>query len=1497
MKKNKSMKKIILLSLLLALTMTKAFADEVAGFDGPTWYDYRADSYAGGNGNENNPYLISTPAQLAKLAYEVNVNGAEGYYKLAGNISLNERVDGERVLWVPIGISEDKPFKGTLTNPDGYVIENMMIKANSTETTSCFGLFGYVKEGTVDGIIMKDADIRVTDVSTQYCAGLICGELKDGHVKNCEVQGYITAKGIGFLSTTPTNVNFTTLTTPLKVCIGGVVGRSWNLYYQGTGTGSFISCVARVEINIDGASDSMTTLGAVAAGGVVGLSYGPVVDCHSVLTVTAKNLSAEEYSCLGGVVGYCYCNIDGSTMRIWHCSASGDMTVEDKSLTRTGGLIGCSTGYRSQLYMKYCATSVTLTGGHTLGGMIGQCYQDSGISNLSPRGVRLQNNLCSSYIDARNATYAGGFFGEVSCEKKFGYEYHEFTDVDDYNFFFGTMVKPTESTRYGTVLGYGHFKGTPTFKNFSYSGEMCSLQTNGMGYNLSRVGIYDGTMPDADGYSFFGINWGGGLTSDHPERAALFEDDITMCYTDNYIICGSLFYITNDRKTLYNANDVTIDFSIEDVKNSSTGERKAVFTVPDDVKCVKVVDKHLYPLDPGEVVVTVKWNGLQRKVHLDITYGQEWKGGSSVYFDNVYYDSQGNPSSSFANYNADGSAEKPYLIHTADQLNGVLHSVKYNKAGVHIKLANDIFFNTHLLQEDGTARSDAMKWDPIDLKANLDGNGKTIYGLYVNKVSTANNQSFGLFANLYGSVENLAIVDSHVEVDSEHEGINVGMLCGSMKDGASVSNCLMHGNVVSDANRGGLCGNAQADNISITDIFSCVHVCQPGWPPTVSSIDDYSGGVVCDVSWDVMERCFSTGRVEYNSAWSDGIVNTDYVIDCYYDAQMLDWPGSERDYALTTKQILSRKLYEGKEKWQQQEECYPMLKTFADTPYGKLLAMPVLFDGLDDDAPFFDSHYLNDDWAGNVNYIFEFPTEDVTWRALHGDTYIDVINDCGAASLVKETGDDVEMLIAQSNNTESMCTRAMRTLPLNIRSGLTSFRFKDSVAQTAAEAAFDRESPSGILTLRELVEATKEDFAVFNSNATGLQYFPEFRYFTATTTLEEGMISGLDKLSELQLPKKLKTIDTNAFNGCASLEEITLPATFTTLNEGGLFGSGIKDVLVNPKHETMKSIAGALYQTDSDGKLHLVAYPPGRGEENATISTPLHFIDDYAFYKIPSLQNVYIDNCLPEGNMVVPAAESILAPIVHEDENGLMDIYVNDGSYNSMLFSEYDSDWFWEGDYSDQGHLHIYYPLNMTSAGWATLYIGFPTQLPEGFSAYVVTSTDDENHLATLKNIGRVIPGTTPVVIRNVAGLEPGVYPLTRWDGNVPNVPKYDNRFVGTFIGQEGKWGVPVYQEDAITGSVLTLGRNSAGEVGFFKYNGKEIPPYRAYLTYNTIAEAKGLQFVIDDMIDSQTTLVNTPAGTIQQPSPVYDIMGRPLQGKPTRRGIYISNGKKVVVK
>ena len=87
--------------------------------------------------------------------------------------------------------------------------------------------------------------------------------------------------------------------------------------------------------------------------------------------------------------------------------------------------------------------------------------------------------------------------------------------------------------------------------------------------------------------------------------------------------------------------------------------------------------------------------------------------------------------------------------------------------------------------------------------------------------------------------------------------------------------------------------------------------------------------------------------------------------------------------------------------------------------------------------------------------------------------------------------------------------------------------------------------------------------------------------------------------------------------------------------------------------------------------------------------------------------------------------------------------------------------------------------LGTTSAGWATLYIGFATQLPSGLKAYIVTESSVDDNVA----------------------------PLDKWE----------NRLIGTSIGQEDKWGVPVNQGDANQGSILTLGRNSQGEVGFRK--------------------------------------------------------------------------------
>ena len=1458
------MKRTILLSLLLALVMTKANAyDEVAGFVGPTWYEYRATGYAGGSGSKNDPYLIQTPGQLALLSYQVNVEGVGGYFKLDDNIDLYKYIDSKPVVWIPIGISSEKPFKGILTNPDGHVISNMVIYANSTETTNYFGLFGCVT-GTVDGVKLEAGEIEISGLSGEYYAGLLCGYLNKGYVANCWVQGdnnLITAKA---LSSNSDNV----------LNIGGLVGENNN---DGGEKNRLVSCVVKTAIRLTGNGTNV-----VRAGGVVGLNYGKMLDCHAIVNMTATNLSTSNDSYLGGVIGFM------SKGAVKFCSASGDVTVDANSQAVTGGLMGILEHRSVPLSVKYCATTVAITGGHTLGGLIGYCFSQPMTNTTIP----IENNASSSYINARDATYAGGVIGHL---KRFANDSGTLWlgQHGCSNSFCGTMTKPTSSNYYGTILGYSTNVSEDNYKNlwggiFYYSPMMCNMQTNGMGWQLgastgqnAKLIPYSGEDPTKNEgfYGTYKLLWEYGSLGNPAPTAHYDQDDpIEMCFTDNYVLCDVLFYITNDKKILYSANDVTVDFSIEDHTNSVTGER-AEFTVPDNVTCIKVVDKHIYPLDPGEVDVTVKWNGLQRKVHLDITYGKEWTGGPNWVFDG-----------------GDGSQANPFMIHNANQLAAAVDPYrKWNKEGEHyyFKLSNDIFFNTHLLQSDGMPRSDARQWGPYDLYLNIDGNGKTMYGVYVNKDNLAAGETLGIFKNLYGTVKNLAIVDSNVSTNkASNVDSSAGLLCGTMKEGASVSNCLFHGRVSIDSYCGGIAALVDGNNTSITDCFTSVHLT---WPANGVSPNG-AGGVSYDTP-ATLERCVSVGRVDRFS-WGYGISeNSDVNNACYFDTQMLGEPKQSyiqgQDDAMTTDELLNNNLMKPFNTWQQEEERYPMLTTFADTPYGKLLTIPVLFDK----AEGADRYTV--DRAGDVNYIFEFPTEDVFWKALHGQTYIDVINDCGAASIVKETGNDVEILIAEAQNVESQCTRARRTLPLNLRSGLTHFLFKDEVAQAAAETAFDKNQDE-ILTLRELVEATKDDFAVFNASAKAnvkdLKAFPEFRYFTNTQTVEEGMISDLAQLSELQLPKKLTTIAEKAFSGCASLEEITVPATFTTMNEGALYESSIKDIFVNRKHKTMESIDGALFSTDNIGKKHLVIYPPGRGKADATISTLFHFIDDYAFYKVPKLRNIYIDNCLPEGNLVEPEVSE--QPIIHENSGEMMDIYVNDGSYQSKLFKDYQNDPYW-GTYEDAGHLHIYYPLNVTNAMWATLYIGFPTQLPEGLTAYV--ATEDVNtaysqgkDVITLKSIGRVIPATTPVIINAESA---GLYPLVLYTGSVPDVEKYKNKFIGTYIGQTEmgkiKWGLDVNQETSASGGTLTLGYNSNGEVGFFKYDGEVIPPYRAYLGYTNLISNARFLFMIEDTFDGIATGVSEAPTDGQTGQAWYTLEGVRLNGKPTQKGIYIVNGKK----
>lgn len=1319
-------KKILTAILLTVLTVGQTWADNVNvdGFGSNTWYNYKASSFGEGDGSSGSPYLISTPEQLALLAYQVNEGGQSydgEYFSITANLSLDKTV-GSKVVWVPIG-RDSHPFKGTV-NGNCHSVSGMTITATSTSYTNYFGLFGTIEDGSISGLTVKDASV--------------------------------------------------TLTASDWADVGGLIG----------------------ECNYN------------------------LTDCHAVANITCTNTGSEEIS-VGGLAGSCtVSNVD-------HCSSSGSITATGSKIIM-GGLIGYAQtiSTTATAAMTYCCTATSLKGGTTVGGLVGKFL-------IGKESTTISNCFSCSFIDAATATYAGGVFGDVqrsshitACNSNISCQYC------------GTMVKPSASTHYGIAFGNTNLPYNVSYDyfgnhSFTYDSWLCDLPTNGMGYDLgSKVMAITTPLPANGGYS----------VPNTAKAGATFKD--------NFILCSQPTYITNDAKHFFPPKDVTTSFTMG---YNVLGEQ-VTYVLAENSNSVGIANPRqqgntLQPLDPGEALLTIRCNDVERKALIKVNYGTEWDGQTATAFDG-----------------GNGSFLDPYLIRTVSQLRLAIDNTSiYNKVGMYFKLANDIFINKHLLQTNEEPRSGAHQWTSANFAANLDGDGHTIYGLYVKDEDCASESAHGLFATLTGKVSRLAVVDSYVWASGSANEICAGTICGVLtgEDGA-LEQCMTHGRVLSDGMAGGMVGSVDDNNNALTDCFSCVHV---GW---ATSNDKYVGaGLISDKQTNdgkpVLNRCISTGKVEYDYNNSYGLVRRGTAVtNSCFDLTMMaiDFAVMDDDYSSKPANMISGQMLADAANWKTELHRYPMLKLFAETPYGDLLSMPLLF--------------AEGDRAGNVTQVFDFPNEGVTWSAYNGSTYIDVINSCGAASPVSSTGSNTEFLIAQTSaEAKSQSTKARRVMAIDVKvSSVVGLTFEDANASTACLAAFDVDQ-NGKVTLREAVEATSELFATFNAQAAQVQTFRELRYFVGLPTLSEGMISGLPSLTAVELPKTMTTIGDNAFNGCTALESITLPVSATTATGRSFFGSGIKNIYVEPKSTTLVSRNGMLFNTNDD----LMAYPPSRGEASATVSGALNAILTNAFYQVPGLTSIYLDNALPEGH-VADLEENGIVP----GQSSMVNIYINDGSYNGALYADYLGDSSWE-DYED--HLHRYFPLNVTSAGWATLYIGFATQLPSELKAYIVTESSVTTNEATLKRVDNLLPATTPVVIK---GEQAGTYLLMPYTAaEVPPLDKWENKLIGSSIGQEGKWGVPVNQGDANEGSILTLGR-SQGEVGFFYYQGTQIPPYRAYLTYNSIQDTSARFMLHID--DSEELGIKETVNTKSSDTKCYDLQGRHLSNIPSR-GIYIKGGKK----
>ena len=193
---------------------------------------------------------------------------------------------------------------------------------------------------------------------------------------------------------------------------------------------------------------------------------------------------------------------------------------------------------------------------------------------------------------------------------------------------------------------------------------------------------------------------------------------------------------------------------------------------------------------------------------------------------------------------------------------------------------------------------------------------------------------------------------------------------------------------------------------------------------------------------------------------------------------------------------------------------------------------------------------------------------------------------------------------------------------------------------------------------------------------------------------------------------------------------------------------------------------------------------------------------------------------------------------------------------------------------------------------WTTYYNGtqgYTIDAEENACAYTATYA---NNQLTLHNQGKEIPAGTAVII--VA------------DNNEVSMTETT---LNDFDGTNHLRGVDVDTPTADitstlgTGTFYVLGMttvNNEQHFGFHRYEGAEVAAHKAYVfvSGSNQALARSLTMVFDDATGIQNVEADSSLSTLH-PSlqEWYTLDGRKLQGKPTKNGIYVNNGRKVVIK
>ena len=417
------------------------------------------------------------------------------------------------------------------------------------------------------------------------------------------------------------------------------------------------------------------------------------------------------------------------------------------------------------------------------------------------------------------------------------------------------------------------------------------------------------------------------------------------------------------------------------------------------------------------------------------------------------------------------------------------------------------------------------------------------------------------------------------------------------------------------------------------------------------------------------------------------------------------------------------------------------------------------------------------------------------------------------------------------------------------------------------------EVTSAVVTLEKAIGATgNNDFVVNDSLHSFFSPIP-----LATTGLGANAFERLGTVNRVLLPEALDSI--------AYPQRHNVQQAIVLSND--LSGCAVKD--------------DALY--DMNHRLLLTAL-----KSPATLTIHQEYADsiaDYAFENMKDLKTLYVDTWVEAGREVddgenPPPILNLMGGHAFDGCLADLDIFIKDGTQYQLFLGYqasggygYSNADYWGLFYSEYqdvpNHMFTYFPVNRDETGLGTLMLAYPVELPDGLKAWWAKTISNKTLYVQALDT-QVVPAFTPVLL-TYEGTGP-LY-LLHYEGDKPGAATdYENNL---FKGSVDPGGHKMTSSEMMS-NFFTLDKGNDNLMGFYPYHPKNntLPSYTAWLALSDIPGGNELLISFDE----PPTGIESVSGFKFQVSGSgwYDMFGRKLNGKPTQPGMYILNGKAVVI-